>query len=263
MVCKFGMPTLIEKNSISENAVLCRELGLDFIELNMNLAYCMPENNCPEYMMELKEKHNIEFTIHFPEEIDFGCFYEEIRQANIRLFEYIAMWASKFGVRKINIHMNSGIYFTLPDRKMFTYEKNNDLFIENFIDSMFKIRDIAKPLGIKVCVENLQVHNFIEKTFEKLCDIPNIYFTWDVGHDAMTGYKMEKLYLKHPEKLIHMHLHDYNGVSDHQVLFDGNIPLEERINFAQDNDLSVLIETKTEEALKESVKRLNNYFSMH
>jgi len=34
---QYGMPTLIETNSIEECAALCKELHLDFIELNMNL----------------------------------------------------------------------------------------------------------------------------------------------------------------------------------------------------------------------------------
>ena len=33
----FGMPTLIETNSLEECAALCKNLQLDFIELNMNL----------------------------------------------------------------------------------------------------------------------------------------------------------------------------------------------------------------------------------
>ncbi len=34
---KLGMPTLIELNTLEDNAKLCKELGLDFIEINMNL----------------------------------------------------------------------------------------------------------------------------------------------------------------------------------------------------------------------------------
>lgn len=256
MTCKFGMPTLIEKDSIEDNVVLCNELGLDFVELNMNLPYCMPENNSLEDLMKLKEKYNVEFTLHFPEEIDFGCFYEEVREANIRLFKYIATWASKFGAKKINIHLNSGVYFTLPHKKMFVYEKNNELFTDKLKDSLNKIIAVAEPLDIKVCVENMQLHKFVEEAFLELCDVSGVNFTWDVGHDAMTGYKIKNIYLNHPYKVSHMHLHDYNGISDHQVLFDGDIPLKERIEFAEENKLSVLIETKTVESLKESVKRL-------
>lgn len=256
MTCKFGMPTLIEKDTILDNVLLCKELELDFIELNMNLPYCMPDKNNPEKMLKLMEEHNIDFTIHFPEEIDFGCFYDEIRQANILLFNNIATWASKFGVEKINIHLNPGIYFTLPKEKIFVYDIHREIFIDNFIDSMIKIRDIAKPLGIKVCVENMKVHEFMEETFRKMVSIDDLYFTWDVGHDAMSSYKMEKIYLKNPHKVNHMHLHDYNGNSDHQILFEGNIPMKERIKFAEENNLTVVIEIKTEEALRKSIGRL-------
>jgi hypothetical protein len=33
----FGMPTLIELYGLEETMELCLELGLDFVELNMNL----------------------------------------------------------------------------------------------------------------------------------------------------------------------------------------------------------------------------------
>ena len=34
---EWGMPTLIEIDTLEECAALCKELGLHFIELNMNL----------------------------------------------------------------------------------------------------------------------------------------------------------------------------------------------------------------------------------
>ncbi|MDR7855146.1 sugar phosphate isomerase/epimerase [Tissierella sp.] len=257
MTCKFGMPTLIEKDSILDNALLCKELNLDFIELNMNLPYCMPDRNKPEEILKLKEENNINFTIHFPEEIDFGCFYDEIRQANIILFNNIATWASKFGVEKINIHLNPGIYFTLPKEKVFVYDRHIEMFIEKFTDSMIKIVNIAKPLGIKICVENMKIHEFMEETFKRMVNIENLYFTWDVGHDAMSNYRMKEIYIENPHKVSHMHLHDYNGNSDHQILFEGLIPIKERIKFAKENNLTVVIETKTEEALRKSIERLS------
>lgn len=33
----YGMPTLIQCESLEECIALCKELGLDFIEINMNL----------------------------------------------------------------------------------------------------------------------------------------------------------------------------------------------------------------------------------
>ena len=33
---QFGMPTLIENRTLEDNIALCKELGLSFVELNMN-----------------------------------------------------------------------------------------------------------------------------------------------------------------------------------------------------------------------------------
>jgi len=43
MPIHLGMPTLIESPSFMQSLSLCTELGLDFVELNMNL---------PEYQLE-------------------------------------------------------------------------------------------------------------------------------------------------------------------------------------------------------------------
>ena len=43
---EFGMPTLIEQETLEETVKLCKDLGLDFVELNMNL---------PQYQVEILE----------------------------------------------------------------------------------------------------------------------------------------------------------------------------------------------------------------
>ena len=42
----FGMPTLIENQTLEDNIALCKELDLCFLELNMNL---------PEYQVDRLE----------------------------------------------------------------------------------------------------------------------------------------------------------------------------------------------------------------
>ena len=44
---QYGMPTLIENKTLNDNIKLCKELGLKFIELNMNF---------PEYQIDKLEK---------------------------------------------------------------------------------------------------------------------------------------------------------------------------------------------------------------
>ena len=40
---KLGMPQLYEYEKVEDNLILADELGLDFVELNLNFAYCRRE----------------------------------------------------------------------------------------------------------------------------------------------------------------------------------------------------------------------------
>lgn len=52
----WGMPTLIELNGIEENLSLCTSLGLDFIELNMNMPEYQPDKIELDRLIYLKDK---------------------------------------------------------------------------------------------------------------------------------------------------------------------------------------------------------------
>ena len=55
-----------------------------------------------------------------------------------------------------------------------------------------------------------------------------------------------------------MHLHDYNGKSDHQVPGSGIVDIPEMLDFARRMDIRVLVETKTPSSLKESVRSVRS-----
>ena len=59
---KYGMPSLIEFNSIEENVLFAKKNNLSFIELNMDLPYCQNIFNLSKY--------NIDFTMHLSEELN-------------------------------------------------------------------------------------------------------------------------------------------------------------------------------------------------
>ena len=56
---EFGMPTLIENQTLQDNINLCSRLGLRFIELNMNF---------PEYQTEELERTVLPLEVAEPEE---------------------------------------------------------------------------------------------------------------------------------------------------------------------------------------------------
>ena len=53
----FGMPTLIENKDLGENIALCKELDLQFVELNMNFPmYQIPQLEETAHLKKLDRK---------------------------------------------------------------------------------------------------------------------------------------------------------------------------------------------------------------
>ncbi len=262
---KLGMPALIELPDINSNIAICKDLGLSFIELNMNIPDFCPENLAPDLIRKLSNEKNIEFTLHLPEEIDLASFHPAIRRANLDRCCEAIIWASQAGIHLVNLHINSGIFFTLPSQKVWIYEKYQAKFLQNLITSFKKLLKTAEKSNVRVCIENCNnfYYSFITGAIAKLAEMDGLFFTWDTGHDGKSGFKEKEILLKWEGKISHMHLHDYNGKSDHQVLFSGIIDIHEMLRFAGNRNLRVVIEVKTVDALKKSVELLQSFRASH
>ncbi|SES88713.1 sugar phosphate isomerase/epimerase [Paenibacillus sp. NFR01] len=258
---RLGMPTLIEFRDIHENIRLCKELDLAFIELNMNLPICLPETMPANEIMRLKRLHGIDFTIHLPEELDLSSFHPAIRRGHIQRCKETLEWAHAAEIQTLNMHLNNGIYFTIPQQRVWINEQYEAKYLELLLDSCAELYDLAKQLSVNLCIENAcNFHYpFMSSALDKLSGMfDRFYLTWDVGHDAKVEYKEQPFILSHAEQVRHIHLHDYNGQSDHQPLCTGIVPIEERLKFAEEHDLSVVVEVKTSRALKESIHKLKS-----
>ena len=253
---KLGMPTLIEIPDFNKTIDLCEELRLSFIELNMNMPNFCPENLSPDLVKKISEAKNIEFTLHLPEEIDLASFHPSIRQGHLERCCEAIIWASQAGINLVNLHINSGIYFTLPNQKVWIYENYKEQFLLNLEISFNKLIKVAEKSKVKLCIENSNNFHypFITAAIAKLAVLDGLFFTWDTGHDGASGFKEKDIILKYENKISHMHLHDYNGRSDHQVLFSGEIDINEMLTFARKRDLRVVIEVKSVDSLRRSVE---------
>ena len=88
---QFGMPTLIENRTLEDNLVLCRRLGLSFIELNMNF---------PEYQVEclentdslirLAEEAGVYYTVHLDENLNIADFNPLVADAYLETVRRLA-----------------------------------------------------------------------------------------------------------------------------------------------------------------------------
>jgi len=260
---QLGMPTLIEFDSLEENINLCNKLGLDFIELNMNVPIFTPEYISSEKLKKLMIKHKIDFTIHLPEELDFTSFQPSMRRGHINRCKEAILWASSAGINILNMHINNGIYFTLPESKYWINEKYEADFLTLFLDSYKEILLFADEYNVKVCIENTGNFflPFVKKGIELIKELDGFNLTWDAGHDAKCHFRETTVFEKLAKKVTHMHLHDFNEKWDHQTVYTGIVPINERLHFAKKQNLSVVLEIKTSEALEKSLKNIDAFFS--
>ena len=252
---RIGMPSLIELDTFEDTLELCRELKLDFIELNMNLPSNFIENLPSKKLLDAKKKHNVSFTMHMPDDADMGVFFEPVRQGYIQLALDTVDWAAKSEVELLNFHIIEGAKMTLPDRKVYIYDQYSNIFVNKFVDSFKHVGAAGHKAGVKVNVENSGNfgNSFAQEALDQVLQIPGMGITWDIGHDSANKYVDHEYLMKVKNNISHMHFHDTLGSKDHLVPYTGELDLLDRITFAKENDITVVVEVKTIAALKESI----------
>ncbi|MGN0143313.1 MAG: sugar phosphate isomerase/epimerase family protein [Roseburia sp.] len=269
------MPTLIENKTLNDNIMLCKELGLNFVELNMNF---------PEYQIDKLEQTSdfyraadeagIYYTIHLDENLNIADFnplvrnaYLETTRRTIEVAKKLVELKNRYGVQHqpvtINMHMHHGIYITLPNRKVQMYERDFAIYMEYY--QIF--RDLCETwIGesdIKIAIENTEgFRDYEKKAIDDLLTSPCFVLTWDIGHSKATGEKDVPYILERKEKLKHFHIHDGSEKppKNHLALGDGEIDLTDRLNLAKNCNGRCVLETKTIEALRKSVKWISDNF---
>lgn len=265
---QFGMPTLVENHTLEENINLCNNLGLNFIELNMNFpeyqVQCLEQT---DYLSELAKKAGIYYTIHLDENLNIADFnslvsdaYLETVRRSIEVAKNLLPLRDLNGdisqPLSLNMHMHHGIYITLPDRKVQMYDRNLDTYMNSFSLFRSKCEEWIGDSEVMIAVENTDgFREYEKKAIEFLLESPKFGLTWDIGHSKATGEKDVPFIMHHSEKLIHFHIHDGWEVppKNHLALGDGEIDLQGRLRLAKERNARCVIETKTIEALKKSV----------
>ena len=252
------MPALIEFSNLEQNVALCTRLGFDFIELNMNMPYSFPENLPAKKIREAAEENGIEFTMHAHDEVDLASFHDSVRKGHIQRCAEALEWCAESRTKLLNIHINRGVYFTLPDHQVWIFDQYRDRFKETLVESMSYLIDLGKSCGVMVCTENSSNFQlpFVSDALDELSKLDGFKITWDTGHDAKVRYAERPVLMRHKDRISHMHLHDYDGKSDHQVLMTGEIDVPGMLKFARERNARVLVETKTAISLVQSMDNL-------
>lgn len=254
----FGMPVLIENKSIQDNIELCKRLGLDFLELNMNLPeYQADRLENTDYFRELAEKAGIYYTIHLDENLNIADFNQSVSEAYMETTARTINIAKLLNAPVLNMHMNHGVHFTLPDRKVQLFEE----YFNEYINKFQKFRNLCENStgnsGIKICIENTDGFRSYEKKAIQMLLESNVFaLTWDIGHSNSCLNIDEEFIMQNEGRLKHFHLHDSAGSKDHMTLGTGEIDLKARIGIAKRHNCRCVIETKTIKSLEQSVSWL-------
>jgi len=249
----FGMPTLIETESIEACAGLCSQLGLGFIELNMNLPEYQEHMLSVPDLKSLAGEYGIGYTIHLDENFNPCDFNPEISSAYIRTAVKTIAKAGMLGAPLVNMHLSMGVYFTLPDQRVYLFDRCRD----NYLSGMTAFRDTCGPralnAGVTICVENSDGYTgFQLEALDLLLEHPAFALTYDVGHDHAIGGSDRGHILSRGSRLRHMHLHDAAGRKNHMVLGTGDMDIDDCLALAQAHDCRVVLETKTVDGLRRS-----------
>ncbi|MCH4890547.1 sugar phosphate isomerase/epimerase [Acidaminobacter sp. JC074] len=248
-----GMPALIEFDSFKENAELCHKLGLDFIEINMNLPLYSHKIDVEEIKKYLK-LYDLKLTLHLSESFDPFVLDPIYRQAALDSFNSALEIAKNLGVKLLNMHMSKGIYFTLPDGKLLLNKK----FHHEYLTYVQEFKSLVESSDIILCIENTGIHDldFIQTATDILLEADNIFLTYDIGHDITSGYKDKAYFDLRRDKICHYHIHDATTSHNHLELYTGDLDIDGYISQAKNSGASCVIEVKTARALTQSVEKL-------
>ncbi|MBQ9124090.1 MAG: TIM barrel protein [Acholeplasmatales bacterium] len=249
-----GMPQLYEFDTIEENLILCKDLGLDFVELNLNFGYCRAEMEA-KTVCDLLKKYNLQATLHFYDEADFGS-YDEVVEAYLILLDRYASLGKGY-IKQINVHNIPGPVVTISGVKNYIYEKEYDVYIKRLINNFKRAEEICKRNDINMVIENTDnIPAYMKRTYKDLYD-NGFRFCYDIGHDGLSYdiiYEInEELNLPFDE----FHIHDGTRKKCHLALGDGEIDIKKFKDLAIKNNAFVVIEVKQKSDLLVSVPIFN------
>ena len=254
---------MIELNDLEATMDLCTRYGLSFVELNMNLPqYQIEQLENVDFLMEMKDKYKLFYTIHLDENLNMCDFNYLVTNAYMETVERTIAVAKKLEIPVLNMHMNHGVHFTMPDGKIQLFEHYKDHYMEKMLYFRNKCEAVIGNSGIQICIENTDGYQSYEKeSIKMLLQSDAFALTWDIGHSHACDNMDEAFIMNYEDRLKHFHIHDGIYQSNHMTLGTGSIDLNQRLLIAAKYDCRCVIERKTVDALEKSVKwlQLNQY----
>lgn len=253
---ELGMPFLVELKNLDECVSVAKELGLDFIEINMNLPHFQTEEID---VLELRKhvESGIYFTFHLDENFNAADFNSKVSNAYVDTLKSTIEIAKQVNAPIINMHMSKGVYFTLPDKKVYLFEQYSNYYLSTLKDFRNKCETAIGGGNVKICIENCDGYlPFMQKGIDLLLESDVFQLTFDIGHSHSANNVDEPFILARKNRLCHMHIHDAILGKNHLTLGKGEIDVKEKLALARATRSRCVLETKSLDGLKESVSYL-------
>ena len=236
------MPQLYEFDTIEDNLILAKKLGVDFIELNLNFGYCRKEMEA-KTVADLLKKYDIEATLHFYDEADLGS-YDEVVDAYLVLLDRYAKLGKGY-IKQINMHLIPGPVVTISGIKNYIYEKEYNEYIQRLINNFKKAEKICNENGINMVIENTDnIPSYTTKTYHDLYKA-GFRFCYDIGHDHLSYDIVWNLLSEIDLPFDEFHIHDAKDRKKcHLALGDGTLDVAKFKRLAEKNNAYVVLEVK-------------------
>lgn len=255
----YGIPTLLEFENLEECAKFASSLSLHFVEISMDLPAYQFDKLESKGVNALKDKYGIFFTLHLSAFLNFADFNPLVKEAWLRTVKETIGFAKEIEAPVINMHLNKGDYFTLPEGKANLFVKYESYYLNCVRDFISLCESEIGEKNIKITIENTgEFTSFQKKALNLFLKSDVFGLCFDIGHDYKNGNKDENFIMENTDKLFHMHFHDSTKEKDHLPPYEGENDLNKYLYLANRLDAKVVLEVKTKECIEKSVNYLIN-----
>ncbi|MBQ9071144.1 MAG: sugar phosphate isomerase/epimerase [Clostridia bacterium] len=254
---KFGMPNLVECEALLDCALLAKKLSIDFIEINMSFPDYAPGAFDVNSAKEIAEKYGLFYTIHADEALNPFDFNPRVSECYFEVMRDTLKVAKEIGARVVNLHLQKGIYVTLPGKVILLTDVYREKYLSIVRSFIGMCEKELSGTDIKIAIENVDSNAFTSSQLEALelfLKSECFALTLDTGHECKLKYSDSHIFEKYPEKILHMHLHDCDITGPHIPLGEGEVKINEKLRELCGD--TCLIEVKTIDGLIKSVDYL-------
>ena len=255
----YGMPTLVECKTLDECVELASSLGLDFVEINTSFPEYVYGNFDTGHARALADAHGVFYTIHADEALNPFDFNPKVSDTYFEIMKDTLNIAKQIKAKAINLHLQKGIYVTLPEKVILLTDVYHDIYIESVKRFIAMCESELDGTDIRIVIENVDTNAFSSSQIDALeLFMKSKFFglTLDTGHECKLKFADLHIFEKYPENLWHMHLHDCKAGSPHLPLGVGEVEIEKRLACLKGD--TCLLEVKTIAGLIDSVKYIKD-----